>query len=64
MNSYLIKQALKKNKVKMVDIAKLLNVSHAAVSLVIKGTSKSSRIRNAISLATGIPTAEIWPENK
>lgn len=62
MDSYLIKQALKENKVKMVDIARLLDVSHAAVSLVIKGTSKSSRIRKTISLAVGKPVSELWPE--
>ena len=63
MNSHLIKQELKERKVKMVDIASILGVSHTAVSLVIKGTSNSARIRKAISLAIGMPVSEIWPKN-
>ena len=62
MNSYLIKRELKERKAKMVDIAKILGVSHSAVSLVIKGTSKSARIRKAISLIIGKPVSEIWPD--
>lgn len=62
MNSYLIKQELKERKVKMVDIAKFLGVSHVAVSLVIKGTSKSARIREVISSTLGKPVSEIWPD--
>ncbi|MDO8948559.1 MAG: helix-turn-helix domain-containing protein [Desulfocapsaceae bacterium] len=64
MKSYLIKQELKKHKAKMVDIAKILGVSHTAVSLVIKGTSKSARIRKAISLTIGKPVSEIWPDKQ
>ncbi|MBV5328076.1 MAG: hypothetical protein JZU65_10625 [Chlorobium sp.] len=62
MESYLIKQELKEHKTKMVDIAEILGVSHTAVSLVIKGTSKSARIRHVISLSIGKPVSEIWPD--
>ncbi len=57
-----IKQKLKEHNVTMVGIAKSLGITHTAVCLVIKGTSKSARVSQAISDAIGVPVSEIWPE--
>jgi lambda repressor-like predicted transcriptional regulator len=36
-------------------------ITHGAVHLVVSGRMASARIASAISSATGIPVAELWP---
>jgi len=59
-----IKQKLKEHNKTMIGIARDLGISHTAVCLVIKGTSRSARVSKAISEAIGVPVSEIWPETK
>lgn len=56
-----INAALIKKGINQAIIAEQLNVSPAAVTLVIKGNSTSRRIAQAISDATGIPVNKLWP---
>jgi transcriptional regulator with XRE-family HTH domain len=64
MNSEEIKKILKEKRIKITDIASDLGVSQPTVSLTIKGTTVSSRIRAAIAEACGKPVSEIWPDTK
>jgi len=56
-----IKKELKANKVKLIDIAGDLGVTHVSVSLVIAGRSTSRRISQAVADAIGRPLAEVFP---
>ena len=55
-----IKIAMLRANVSQKEIAEDLKISQAAVSLTIKGTSKSERIRQRIAKAIGKPITEIW----
>lgn len=57
-----IKEALKEKGLTQVKIAELLNVKPASVHNVITEKRKTPRIRAALSLATGIPLNELWPD--
>jgi DNA-binding XRE family transcriptional regulator len=59
-----IKQLLRDAGYKQTEIAKMLGVSSAAVHYVVTGVKRIPRIRKAISLATGRPESELWPDNK
>lgn len=56
-----IKAALQKRDSSQTKIAAACNVSRSHVSYVIQGRSKSRRIADAISQATGIPVDRLWP---
>ena len=56
-----ITAALIKAGTSQASIASELDVSHNAVSLVVHGRTKSSRIASAISKATGISIQTLWP---
>ena len=56
-----IKAALQKRGSSQAKIADAANVSRSHVTYVIQGRSKSRRIAEAISQATGIPVNRLWP---
>lgn len=56
-----IKASLRKARVRQSVLARKLNVTEAALYLVIHGHSKSQRIAQAISSAIGKRAAELWP---
>lgn len=56
-----IKAAIQKRGSSQAKIADAANVSRSHVSYVIQGRSKSRRIADAISRATGIPVDRLWP---
>ena len=56
-----IRAALIKAGTSQAGIAEQLSVSHNAVSLVVHGRTKSSRIARAIAKATGISIHVLWP---
>lgn len=56
-----IKAALQKRGSSQARIADSQRVSRAHVCYVIQGRSKSRRIAEAISAATGIPVSRLWP---
>lgn len=64
MTSKEIRILLLQNDVKQTRIADALGVSRTAVSLVIKGTVQSRRIKQAIASAVGMKLKDLWPENK
>ena len=64
MNSQEIKNLLKTNGVKQLNIASSLGVSHVAVSLVVRNRAVSSRIRQAIAEAVNKPISDLWPEQE
>lgn len=57
-----IRAALILRGITISDVARQLNCSVAAVSMVISGTSKSQRIMEAVAAAIGKKVREIWPE--
>lgn len=57
-----IKDALRENGVKLVDIAGQLGVSHVSVSLVISGRSTSRRIAAAVADAIGSDLEDVFPK--
>ena len=59
-----IKSLLALKKITVTSIAKNIGVSQPSVSLTIKGTTVSSRIRAAIAEALGLTVSEIWPDAK
>jgi predicted transcriptional regulator len=59
----LIKKSLAAKKVTQTDIAKMLGVTPAAVHYVVSGKRRNPRIRLALSMATGRPVSELWPED-
>lgn len=63
MNSEDIKKILKQKRIKIVDIANDLGVSQPTVSLTIKGTTVSAKVRTAIAQAIGKPVEKIWPDS-
>lgn len=63
-NPEIIKAELKKAGIKQIDLARMLKVSPVSVNDAISGKRRTKRIRKAISLATGRPESELWPENK
>ncbi|WP_439640239.1 helix-turn-helix domain-containing protein [Nevskia sp.] len=56
-----ITAALKKAGSSQSQIARNLGVTSTAVCSAIAGRSESRKIRRAISNATGIPLADLWP---
>ena len=64
MDTNEIKALLAKKGITVTSIANNLGVSQPTVSLTIKGTTVSSRIRAAIAEAIGKPVSEIWPDAK
>lgn len=56
-----IQAALKKHGSSQAKIADAGKVSRAHVSYVIQGRSKSRRIAELVSKATGIPLERLWP---
>lgn len=64
MNGSDIRQLMKNKCIKVNDIARMLNVSHVAVSNVIHGKNKSARISEAVSMAVGKPVSELWPDEQ
>jgi DNA-binding XRE family transcriptional regulator len=58
-----IKILLLEHDIKQVQIAKKLKVSRTAVSLVIKGTAQSRRIKAAIAQALKMKIEDLWPDN-
>lgn len=56
-----IKAALQKRGTNQSKIAETMNVSRSTVTYVIQGRSKSGRVAQAISQATGIPVDRLWP---
>jgi len=58
-----IKILLLQKDVKQTRIADALGVSRTAVSLVIKGTVQSRRIKQAIASAVEMKLNDLWPEN-
>lgn len=56
-----IKASLEKAGEHQTSLAARLKVTRAAVHLVLKGKSKSQRIAEAISRATGTPVKDLWP---
>jgi len=59
-----IKAELKRCGIKQIDIARMLKVTPVSVHDAITGKRRTPRIRKAISLATGRPESELWPESK
>lgn len=57
-----IKDLLKQKRIKITDIANDLGVSQPTVSLTIKGTTVSAKVRTAIAQAIGTPVEKIWPD--
>lgn len=57
-----IKARLILRGITMTEIARSLNVTHAAVSRVISGRDATPRIRQAVAQAIGVPVEEIWPD--
>ena len=64
MKSYMIRQEMAENKIKVIDIAAKFGVTHAAISSVIHGRNKTPRIRQAIADAIGRPVAEVFPDQE
>jgi len=62
MEAQEIKDLLKDHKKTISSIADELGVSQPTVSLTIKGTTVSARIRAAIAKAINKPVSEVWPE--
>jgi transcriptional regulator with XRE-family HTH domain len=62
--TYKIKTALKQAGVRQIDIARMLKITPVSVHDVVIGKRRNPRIRKAISLATGRPESELWPESK
>ena len=56
-----IKAALQKRGTNQSKIAETMKVSRSTVTYVIQGRSKSRRVAEAISTATGIPVDRLWP---
>lgn len=56
-----IKAALQKRGTNQSKIAETLSLSRSTVTYVIQGRSKSRRVAEAISTATGIPVERLWP---
>ena len=56
-----IQAALRESGVTQVEIARRLDVTEMAVSLVVAGKRTSHRIREAIAEAAGLDIKEIWP---
>lgn len=57
-----IQAALKKKGIKQADIARMCEVSAAAVGEVIHGKSRSRNIESRIAQELGISEAELWPD--
>jgi transcriptional regulator with XRE-family HTH domain len=51
-------------KIKVGDLARQTGVSQPAISRVIHGQMKSTRIRQAIADAIGRPVAEVFPNQE
>lgn len=64
MKGYILRQEMKDNGVKVIDIAVSLGVTHAAVSRVIHGQTKSAGIQQAIAKAIGKPVEEVFPSKE
>jgi len=64
MEAKKIKDLLKQHKKTISGIAGELEVSQPTVSLVIKGTTVSARVRAAIAKAINRPVAELWPDSE
>jgi lambda repressor-like predicted transcriptional regulator len=58
-----IQAALKKCGSSQADIARICGVSQPAVSAVVNGRMRSADIERAISEATGIALADLWPQH-
>lgn len=56
-----IQAALKKRGKTQASLATELDVSRPHIAYVIQGRSKSRRVADAISTATGIPVDRLWP---
>lgn len=56
-----IKAALAKRGTSQTKIARELKLSRSTITYVIQGRSKSRRVAEAISRATGIPVGRLWP---
>lgn len=56
-----IRAALILNEVKVIDIAKSLDLKHSNVSVVISGGKSTPRVRQAIADAIGRPVDEVFP---
>lgn len=56
-----IKAALEKRGTNQTRIAEAMKVSRPTITYVIQGRTKSRRIAEAISKATGIPVNKLWP---
>ncbi len=59
-----IKILLLRHDIKQAQIAKKLKVSRAAVSLVIKGTAESRRIKQAIAQALNMEVKDLWDDDE
>lgn len=57
-----IKILLMQEDITQTQIAKVLGVTHGAVSQVINGHENNPRIRQAIAQAVRRPIQELWPE--
>ncbi len=62
MEPIYITYLLRKNGTSQAKIAKKLEVSKTAVSLVVAGRSTSARIKRAIAKALKMKVKEIWPD--
>lgn len=56
-----IKAAIRKRGSTPSEIARALGITHAAVSLVIRGSSTSARVAKRISDLTGLSLGQLWP---
>lgn len=59
-----LKAKLKERGVKQKDIAKMLGITAASVSEVVRGRRKNPRIRLALAFAVGLPVSDLWPPTK
>ena len=62
MHPALIKAHLEIQNIQQKRIAEALGVTRTAVHSVIHGNSKSRRIEEKISEATGLSLRELWPD--
>jgi len=63
METYEIKAAIIGKGKQIKDLANTEGVTSSAVSQVIKGKTRSKKLRRAIAAVIGKPVSEIWPEN-
>jgi len=54
------KELLIKKQISQVEIAREINVTTPAISIVMSGRSRSYRIEKAISDRAGVPYEEMW----